>query len=270
MVVTGIDGMMGPRGKSGPPGMEGTKGDRGDSGLKGTKGHRGLIGLQGLTGPPGLPGDKGLQGNDGFPGKTGEAGPRGPPGRDGSIGPQGISGPPGPRGTPGNEGKMGSIGFQGPPGPPGPPGETLGYDANTLAALLGQSMGSSKGPDPMGDEPPRLFGDNGFSEAERRALVLKAYEQLKNAFERYKKPDGQKQAPARTCRDLAVAHPELTSGQYWVDPNEGDIRDAILVHCDLENRATCVLPQPKKSEPIIVIGHEQEVWLGEIKGGMKV
>lgn len=69
-----------------------------------------------------------------------------------------------------------------------------------------------QGPDPLsGDEPPRLFG-NDMSEEERRALVLKAYNHLKTTFELFKKPDGSKSAPAKTCRDLAVAYPSLPNG----------------------------------------------------------
>ncbi len=165
----------------------------------------------------------------------------------------------------------GGIGSQGLPGPPGPPGESIGYDAATLAALFGRSSGNSKGPDPN-DQPFNLFGENGITEEESRALVLKAYEQIKVEFERLKKPDGQKQSPAKTCRDLSIAHPDTKSGQYWIDPNEGDIRDAILVYCDLESdkKASCVVPQPRRSGYITYQGNDNDIWLGEMDGGMKV
>lgn len=103
-------------------------------------------------------------------------------------------------------------------------------------------------------------------------MVQKAYEQIKEQFERLKKPDGQKQSPAKTCRDLSIAHPDSKSGQYWIDPNEGDIRDAILVYCDLETekKASCVLAQPRQSDYITYEGPDSDVWLGEISGGMKV
>lgn len=131
-------------------------------------------------------------------------------------------------------------------------------------------MGNTKGPDSQGDEPFRLFGDNRVSEQERRDLLTKAYEQLKTSFERFNKPNGQKNSPAKTCKDLAIAHPELESGQYWVDPNDGDKNDAILVYCDMEKRATCVMAQPQQSGHINYVGEENEVWLGEVDGGMKV
>lgn len=199
---------------------------------------------------------------------VGSRGPQGPPGNSGA---QGVAGQVGPRGPPGGEGKPGEIGFQGPPGPPGPPGESVGYDAATLAALFGRPSSNSKGPDPN-DQPFNLFGENGITDEEARALVVKAYEQIKEQFERFKKPNGQKQSPAKTCRDLATAHPDLKSGQYWIDPNEGDIRDAILVFCDLDSdkKASCVIPQPKRSGNIAYKGKEHDVWLGELDDGMKV
>ncbi|KAG8331550.1 Collagen alpha-2(V) chain [Homalodisca vitripennis] len=130
--------------------------------------------------------------------------------------------------------------------------------------------GTNKGPDPLsGDEPPRLFG-NDVTEEERRALLQKAYQQLKASFERFKKPDGSKNAPAKTCRDLSVAYPTLANGEYWLDPNEGDIKDAILVYCDMENKLTCLLPQPAASPQISHVGREQELWLSEIKPRFKI
>lgn len=266
----GPDGPIGPRGKPGPPGIEGLKGETGEPGMKGTKGHRGLIGLQGLPGQPGFKGDQGPLGNPGPPGKPGEPGPRGLPGRDGSVGPIGLSGPPGGRGPSGNDGRPGPVGPAGPPGPPGPPGESIGYDAAALAALLGQA-GTSKGPDPMGDEPARMFGNgNGLTEEERREIVMKAYEQLKASFEKFKKPTGDKTAPAKTCRDLFKAYPDYKSGSYWIDPNEGDSRDSILVHCDREKMATCIFAQPNKTPTLSYKGHDQEVWLSEMPNGVKI
>jgi len=73
---------------------------------------------------------------------------------------------------------------------------------------------SNQGPaDPMSaDDPARVFSK--LTDDDRKAMVVKAYEQLKITFEKYTKPSGDKNAPARTCRDLAVAHPELTSGKH--------------------------------------------------------
>lgn len=59
-------------------------------------------------------------------------------------------------------------------------------------------------------------------------------------------------------------------GDFWIDPNEGDIKDAILVHCDIQKRMTCIKPVPAKSEIINIISDEQEIWLGEHDPGFKV
>lgn len=56
----------------------------------------------------------------------------------------------------------------------------------------------------------------------------------------------------------------FSPGEYWVDPNEGDIKDAIVVHCDMEHKATCVLPQPSMTEEFNWVGRSSGmVWLGE-------
>lgn len=140
----------------------------------------------------------------------------------------------------------------------------MGYDAASLAALLGHGANTQKGPDPN-DDPIRQLNDE-----EKRAIVLKAYENLKVRFEKFKKPNGEKNYPAKTCRDLAVAYPEFESGNYWIDPNDGDQRDAILVYCDLQKRATCVVPAPMKTDELSYNGRESEVWLSEIPNGMKI
>lgn len=103
----------------------------------------------------------------------------------------------------------------GPPGPPGPPGDGLGYDAASLAALLAQgAVNNQKGPDAVGDEPARIFGGS-MTEQERREFVIKAYEQLKTSFEKFKKPNGEKNNPAKTCKDIANAYPASKSGNFW-------------------------------------------------------
>lgn len=182
-----------------------------------------------------------------------------------------MVGQPGPRGPSGGEGRSGPPGPAGPPGPPGPPGESSGYDASTLAALLGHSsMGNNKGPSGQEDEPVRLLGDKRFTDEDRKEILLKAYEQLKTSLDRYNKPKGDKISPAKTCKHLALAQPDFKSGQYWIDPNEGDKRDAILVYCDMEKRTTCVTPQPHRSKNINYLGDEKEIWLGEVENGMKM
>lgn len=141
-----------------------------------------------------------------------------------------------------------------------------------MTALFAQ--GQSKGPDPLqGDDselPARLFGQE-ITDEERRNLITKAYEQLKTSYKKFLRPEGTKTSPAKTCRDLSYTHPDLPSGEYWVDPNEGDIKDAIVVHCDMEHKATCVLPQPSMTQEFNWVGRGSGItWLGEdIKPGFE-
>jgi len=69
---------------------------------------------------------------------------------------------------------------------------------------------------------------------------------IKNMIHNYKKQDGTKLRPARSCRDLKIDHPEKKDGFYFIDPNEGCSFDAQLVWCDFKENATCVYP--KKSQ----------------------
>jgi collagen type II alpha len=120
-----------------------------------------------------------------------------------------------------------------------------------------------------GDDPSRLFAK--LTDDDRKALVVKAYEQLKVSFDKYTKPSGDKAAPARTCRDLAVAHPELPSGDYWIDPNQGDTKDSILVFCEMNRRSTCIRPKPEKTKQITYLGKPRaEVWFSEMDSGFQV
>lgn len=59
-------------------------------------------------------------------------------------------------------------------------------------------------------------------------------------------------------------------GDYWIDPNEGDIRDAILVFCDIQSRMTCIRPQPVRSQILDIITEESETWIGDHNPGFKV
>jgi hypothetical protein len=73
-------------------------------------------------------------------------------------------------------------------------------------------QGNTKGPDPLSsDQPARVFpGD--LTTEEQKQMVIRAYNNLKTTFETFARPDGGKEAPAKTCRDLHVAHPEKPTG----------------------------------------------------------
>jgi len=80
----------------------------------------------------------------------------------------------------------------------------------------------------------------------------------------FKKPDGSKMHPAKTCKDLKMSDSNRKSGEYWVDPNGGCKDDAILVYCDFEHNATCINPKQKEIEKKQwYTGEKQYKWIGE-------
>jgi collagen type II alpha len=107
-----------------------------------------------------------------------------------------------------------------------------------------------------------MFGPE-LSDEDKKNLVIRAYKRLKESFEEFKKPDGGKNSPAKTCKDLKTSFPDKESGDYWIDPNGADPKDAILVYCDMENKATCVQAKPEMSSEINIVSQEKEVWVGE-------
>ncbi|GIY03063.1 collagen alpha-1(II) chain, partial [Caerostris extrusa] len=266
----GLQGSPGPQGQRGVPGPQGSTGDKGpkgDIGSQGEKGHRGLMGLQGLPGPVGPPGDKGMTGDSGPPGMKVSflvrSGPKGPPGNPGNPGPPGMLGLPGPRGSTGESGRDGPAGQSGPPGPPGPPGPGFQYDAAALAALM--SQGQVKGPDPLyGDQPDLASG----SDEEKRELIFKFYERLVKDYAELRKPTGKKELPAKTCKDLSEAQPDLPSGKYWIDPNGNNRNDAIEVFCNMDTRETCIIPDPDEiPRGSHVKGRGTKTWFSEMESG---
>lgn len=107
-----------------------------------------------------------------------------------------------------------------------------------------------------------MFGPD-LSDEEKKNLVIRAYKNLKSSFEEFAKPNGDKNTPAKTCKDLKKTYPEKESGEYWIDPNGADPKDAILVYCNMETSATCVQPKPVLSQVYNIISDEKEMWLSE-------
>lgn len=130
IVVTGIQGVAGPKGDTGNPGIQGPKGDTGvagPTGLKGDIGIQGIQGVQGNQGPMGPVGSQGVKGDAGIPGLTGDKGDTGLQGIQGPSGPAGTIGPTGPKGDTGiqgTQGPAGTNGLTGPAGIQGPKGDT--------------------------------------------------------------------------------------------------------------------------------------------------
>lgn len=58
------------------------------------------------------------------------------------------------------------------------------------------------------------------------------------------KPTGKKSSPGLSCRQLKKINPDLTNGEYWIDPNEGSADDAILVFCNFDTEESCISANP--------------------------
>jgi hypothetical protein len=125
-------------------------------------------------------------------------------------------------------------------------------------------MTRPKGPDPLqGDDPnkpPRTFGPD-IKEDEN---AFEALVQIGEAIDAFKKPTGTRAAPARTCKDLALSHPDFDNGMYWIDPNAGSPVDAIEVYCDIKLHLTCITPSPSQVfKGVWYKGPSKHVWFGE-------
>jgi len=56
------------------------------------------------------------------------------------------------------------------------------------------------------------------------------------------KPDGSPEFPAKSCKDIQMCFPEATTGEFWIDPNGGQIDDKVKVHCNFtaDRVETCI------------------------------
>ena len=94
--------------------------------------------------------------------------------------------------------------------------------------------------------------------------AFEALERLQSVIDSYRNPTGEKEYPARTCKDLALAHPDFNDGLYWIDPNQGSPVDAIEVWCNIKGHQTCILPKPSEvPRGEWYKGPQQHVWFGE-------
>jgi collagen type II alpha len=71
---------------------------------------------------------------------------------------------------------------------------------------------------------------------------------------------GSKDQPADTCEDLFKMKPTLPSGDYWIDPNSGNTKDAVLVHCNATNYETCIWPKAPMVESVDIEESGEYVW----------
>lgn len=104
----------------------------------------------------------------------------------------------------------------------------------------------------MATEPPHLPEFN-QDEAlpNKKSAALRAdtgihatLKTLSGHLQTLRSPDGSQLNPGKTCRDIKQCYPEKTSGDYWIDPNQGSTKDAIKVFCNMDNGETCISANP--------------------------
>lgn len=140
----------------------------------------------------------------------------------------------------GETGPRGVSGSSGPPGPPGLAGSGGGFGAAQLQALFqpgpkGPAAASAAASDEPAFEIPKELRNNEF---------LKTFVDVSEVIKKTALKSGTKTNPAETCRDLALAEPELPNGMYWIDPNGGNPNDAIEAYCNIGRHETCVDAKP--------------------------
>lgn len=86
---------------------------------------------------------------------------------------------------------------------------------------------------------------------------------LEESIRKLKVPQGTKESPARTCKELALAKPNLPNGFYWIDPNNHDAEDAFEVYCDFRTRQSCVQPQNQVDKAQWYEGPQKRTWFSE-------
>lgn len=200
------------------------------------------------------------------------------------MGQQGPMGPPGTRGTSGDIGAEGPPGDAGPVGPPGPAGPSS-FGAEDLFAGLYDYESNGGYPDEIaegdtaaGQSLPEFNEDealpNNASDVLRTDTGVQAtLKTLDGQLQDLRRPDGSRANPAKTCQDIRQCYPTKASGDYWIDPNQGNSRDAIQVFCNMETGQTCLSANPAsvprkiwwtKSTP----SANKPVWFGaDINGG---
>uniref|UniRef100_A0A8C8GRQ4 Collagen, type XI, alpha 1a n=1 Tax=Oncorhynchus tshawytscha TaxID=74940 RepID=A0A8C8GRQ4_ONCTS len=270
----GKTGPVGPQGPSGKPGPEGLRGIPGPVGEQGLPGSSGQDGPPGPMGPPGLPGLKGDPGTKGEKGHSGLIGLIGPPGEQGEKGDRGL---PGPQGSPGGKGDGGISGSSGPLGPPGPPGLPVRQSPAFSVFLIGPP-GEVIQPLPI--QSPKKNRRHADMQADAAGTMMDygdgmedifgSLNNLKQDIERMKYPMGTQNNPARTCKDLQLAHPEFPDGEYWIDPNQGCSGDSFSVYCNFTaGGETCIYPD-RKSSGVRISSWPKEIpgsWFREFKRG---
>ena len=153
-----------------------------------------------MQGPPGPRGRSGREGNSGEPGDSGG---------------EGIKGSTGPRGKAGTYGIPGPAGPQGPPGPPGPPGGMFGAGGLTdpyNMYVSNMEKGPARGYQ-YGYNYQYYQSKNAKEEQKLNPGVFAYVKELEMRIKAVEKPDGSEEFPAKTCRDLQMSFPSVSTGK---------------------------------------------------------
>ncbi|NXA43293.1 CO5A3 protein, partial [Eudromia elegans] len=151
---------------------------------------------------------------------------------------------------------QGALGPRGDPGPPGPPGPPVsvggGADLGTAPASPHPGGFIPRVPQGRPAEMPEPLPSIGRRRREAPGgaggleEVLASLGSLRAELEGLRRPRGTARSPARVCRELQLCHPELSDGEYWIDPNQGCSRDAFRVFCNFTaGGETCLFPEKK-------------------------
>lgn len=95
----------------------------------------------------------------------------------------------------------------------------------------------TQGPDRLlGDEPAKLLSKETPLE-EKKKIIFDYYDKLVADYDKFMRPTGEKEWPAKTCRDLAIARPDKPSGSYFIDPNE--VTSVLHAHTTTTHSQKC-------------------------------
>jgi len=142
--------------------------------------------------------------------------------------------------------------------------------ATLLAGSLGQMMNVNKGPNYGYGYYQRAYqqsfysgrdsSDDNATPKDNKGMFgyLRWLELELNAM---KIPDGSRSYPAKTCRDIRMCLPDVTSGYYWIDPNLGVGNDAFEVYCNFTSGETCIEPK--------TLMQQKKKWVNAEKDGFK-
>ena len=74
---------------------------------------------------------------------------------------------------------------------------------------------------------------------------------------------------------LLISIVDVVVGEYWIDPNEGSLNDAIKVNCNMDTGETCIPASPasipRKSWWSSNSNNSKPIWFGaNMNGGSRV